>query len=232
MRAGEVLRIQRFRDNDLAAGRPDRAVELFEQAARVPVGRDHDVVGIELVDCRDGMVLADVGPGLRRPQRQSANPARRVNRRVAGVKNRTVKAAGGTADGLGTPFGLEAVSAQRFVFGAQCGRLFAIGRESQAPGPPEGVPGELSQTLERAFGQTPERRGALGAELDTGDIVRRRTAAQGETAVATARAARHLAGLVHADAQPGVGERERTRTAGHARTDDRHVDPAGMAALR
>jgi len=52
------------------------------------------VVGIELVDCRDGIALADVGPGLRRAQRQSANPSGRVNRPVARVKDRSVKAAG------------------------------------------------------------------------------------------------------------------------------------------
>jgi len=49
---------------------------------------------VAIVDCRDGIALADVGPGLRRAQRQSANPSGRVNRPVARVKDRSVKAAG------------------------------------------------------------------------------------------------------------------------------------------
>jgi hypothetical protein len=58
MRAGEDAPLERHGHEYLAACRFDRGVELGHETVRVAVGRDHDLVGLELVQRLDALMLA------------------------------------------------------------------------------------------------------------------------------------------------------------------------------
>jgi hypothetical protein len=49
MRAGEQAPLERLGDDDLAARRLDEHVELGQEATRVAVRGNHDLVGLEVV---------------------------------------------------------------------------------------------------------------------------------------------------------------------------------------
>ena len=74
--------------------------------------------------------------------------------------------------------------------------------------------------------QRQKRLRALGTVRLAGDVVAGGAAAEREAAVATARALRDPARVVHADAQAALGEAERGGAARDAGADDRDVGPA------
>ena len=79
MRAGEVLVAERLRDDHLPARRLHGAIEHLEEAVRIAVGRQHDLVGVQLLERRYGIVLADLGSRLRCLNGEPAHPTRRLN---------------------------------------------------------------------------------------------------------------------------------------------------------
>src|SRR5690348_13692038 len=232
VRTPEVLRLQGFGGHDLPTGRPHYAIERREEAVRVPIGRDNDLVRVELLDRRHRSVLTNLRTGIGGPNGKPPHPTGRVNRSIRRVEDPAVEAAGEAAVEIRSPFDFEAVGAQRLVLGEQRRCLPGVGRQAQAAGLPERVTGERREPLQRTFGQPPERRGTLGAELGTGDVVRRSCPAQCKAAVAATRTARDLTSLVHAHPEAGGGARQRARAAGNAGTLDRHVNAAVYAPLR
>jgi len=178
VRAGEVLGVQRFRGDDLPARGLHRLVERFEEAAlRVPVCRNHDLVGVELVERPHRVALADLRTRFRGLNRQPPNPAGRVNRPVRRVEDRAVVATGEPSVDRRAPLDREAVVLKRFVLRSQGLRLLGIGGEAEAARSPEGVTCERAQSRERALGQVPQASGILRAELSARGVVRRRAAA-------------------------------------------------------
>ena len=194
---------------------------------RIAVGREHDDVGVEIVHRLDGGVLADVRTRLGREPGEAPHPAGRLDRAVRRVEDCSEEAAGERLVQLTAPLGLEAVRPQSVVFGAELRQLSLAGGEAEAARVAERVARKRLDPIERALGQRPERASAARAELSPSGIVGGCAAAQGETAVAPARAPGHPARLVHADARAAARERERTRAAGDAAADDGGVRPAG-----
>ena len=76
------------------------------------------------------------------------------------------------------------------------------------------------------MGPAPEALRLLGAVRVAGDVVPGGAAAEREAAVAAARSLGDPARVVHADAQAGLGEAERSGAARHAGADDRDVGTA------
>ena len=223
VRAGEQAPIQRLGHEHLAARRHDGRVELREQALRVAVGGEHDVVGLELVDRLDALVLAQLGACLGGSRRQPAHPAGRLKRPIRRMEDRAVEPAPERLRQLVAPLDLEAVLTESLVLGLELGPLGRIGRQPEASGAPEGVARQLLEPVEIALGPAPEPLGLLGSEVAPRLVVGRRAAAEREAAVAPARAAGDLARLVEANAPPRLREHERAGAAGHPAAHDRHV---------
>src|SRR3712207_1314294 len=99
------------------------------------------------------------------------------------------------------PFGGEAVLAQRFVLGANLAALLHVGGEPKAAGASERVARERLEPVERALRTLPQPRGCVASVGLARDVVARGTAAQGEAAVAPARALGDPAGVVDTDAK-------------------------------
>src|SRR5581483_9507244 len=119
--------------------------------------------------------------------------------------------------------GGEAVGAQRLVLGGERVALLLVRGETEAAGSADGVSGEAGQPLERALGIEPVAARGVAADRLDGDVVGSGAAAEREAAVAAARATGDLTGVVQADGEAGVRERERRRTAGDAAADDDRV---------
>src|SRR6266545_5326499 len=149
-----------------------------------------------------------------------SNEPSRLDGSVVGVEDRRRKAA---ADEMGAPLGLEAVLAQRLELGSDLHALFVVRREAQAAGTAKRVAGETGEAVQCLLGQPPVLRGALRAEPLARTVVRHRPAAQREPAVAAARAFRHAAGVVDADALARRGERQGSGDARYAGADDLDV---------
>src|SRR6185312_3829861 len=92
-----------------------------------------------------------------------------------------------------------------------------------AAGAPQRVAGKLGHPVERLMGPAPEGRRPLRAVRLAGDVVAGRAAAEREAAIAAARALRYAARVVHAHAQSGFDETERSGASRHACADDRDV---------
>ena len=219
-------RVERFRERlrreHLAPHWTDRRVELRKQAARVPVGRDHDVVGVELVQRFDAAVLDDLRPGLGRARRETPHPAGRLKRPVARVDDRAAEERREPTRQVLEPLRVEPVLVQGFVLGADRRELLVVG-QPKAPDAPERIARERLQPVEGALGEAPELPRAVRAEAFPGLRVRHRPSAQREAAVPPARAGSDLPRLVHAHPQAALRQRERAGAAGHARADDDHV---------
>jgi hypothetical protein len=68
--------------------------ELGNEAVSVAVGRDEDSVGFECFDILDLVVLTDLGSCRHGPSGETTDEARRLDRAVAGMGDRTVEAPG------------------------------------------------------------------------------------------------------------------------------------------
>jgi hypothetical protein len=139
VRAGEQEPLQRLGHEHLAAGGNDGRVELGEQALRVPIRREHDVVGLEFVDRVDAVVLAQLGAGLGGSLGQPAHPAGRLKRSIGRMEDRAVEPAARRVRQLGAPFGRVAVLAEGLVLGLELGPFGGIGSQAEASGAPEGI---------------------------------------------------------------------------------------------
>ena len=218
--------VERLAHHDLSARRPDRIGELGHQVAAVAVGGDEHALGVELLHVGDGIVLAELRACRGGARREPAHEARRLDGAVAVVMDRSVE----TGE-LVEPVGGEAVLVQRLVLRADVLALLLVGGEPVAARPVQRVAGELLHRVECLLRPAPERARLVGAVGLARDVVARRASAQRETAVAAARALRHRAPVVDANAQPRLREAERCAAAGDARADDRHVDPAVVTAV-
>ena len=172
-------------------------------------------------------MLANLGAGLGGEDGEPAHPARRLQRRVAGVEERRGES---TVHRLVDPFGGEAVGAQRLVLDRERVALVGVVGEAEAACAPARIFGERGEAVERLLGHPPVASGLLTTDRLDRDVVRRRAATEGEAAVASARPAGDLARFMEANPQASLGERERSRTARHTATDHgdvrRAVDPA------
>ena len=130
------------------------------------------------------------------------------------------------------PLRREAVVVQRLELGANPLAFLLVGGEAIAPRPAERVARELVHGVERLLGPAPQRARRIGAVRLARDVVPRRPAAQGETAVASTRAFRDPTPVVDAHTQARLGKAERRAHPGHSRSDDGHVDTAVASAVR
>ena len=197
----------------------------------VAVGRDHDLVGVELVEALDPLALAELGAGLGRERGEPAHELRRLDRGVARVEDRAVEAAEGRRQVV-APLRLEAVLPQRLVLGEDLPALLLVGGEAQAAGAAERALAELHHPVEAVLGPAPQARRGGGAVGLAGHVVARGAAAERKAAVSPARALRDPPRVMHAHAQPRRGEGQRARAAGDAAADDRDVDAAVVARPR
>ena len=144
-------RIQRLRqrlgDDHLAADRPDRPVELRQQAARVAVGGDHDVLGVDVVERLDSRLFDDLGSGRNRSTGEPSHPAGRLKRPVARVQDRAAEGRVQRRRKLVDPVGRDSVLAERLVLGAERVQLLVVG-QAQAPDAPERISGELLHAID------------------------------------------------------------------------------------
>jgi hypothetical protein len=140
--------------------------------------------------------------------------------------DRSVEATRSAARHVVEPFDVEAVLAQRLVLEPDVVSLLLVGGEPVGAGATQGVSGQLGQPVESFLGPPPVRRGLRSPVRLAGDVVTRRTAREGETAVATAGALRDRSRLVDADAKARLGKAERRGASGYAAADDRDVDAA------
>jgi hypothetical protein len=151
-----------------------------------------------------------------------------MNRAVGRMKDRRLE----PGERVVGPLDVEAVSAQSLVFASEPGQLCLVGRQTPASDAPERAAPERRQPLEAPLGQPPIGLCPLSAELPARDVVRHRAASKRETAVASARAARHVARLVEAYAQAALGQCEGARAARHAAADHGHVRRPGEPDAR
>jgi hypothetical protein len=172
-------------------------------------------------------VLADLGAGSRGECGESSHEPGRLDRPVRGVhqsaaRERAFERRRQVVD----PFGVDAILAHRLVLAADLVPLLLVGRQAVAAGPRDRVAAERGHVVERPLGPVPQLACGVAAVGVARDVVARRATAEREAAVAAARAFGDPAGVVHADAEPALRERERRRAAGDAGADDRHVHPA------
>ena len=169
-------------------------------------------------------MLAELRARLGRAHREPAHEAHRMDRPVAVVEDRAVEAVERIVD----PFCGDAVPAHRLVLGVDLLALLLVGCEAQAPWPAERVAGELLDPVERTLGPVPECARLLASVRLARDVVPRGASAEREAAVASARAFRDPALVVHAHAQAVLGEAKRSGATGDAGADDRDVDTARL----
>src|SRR4051794_25122183 len=101
---------------------------------------------------------------------------------------------------LVAPLRGESILAQCLVLQADLLAFLVVGGEAKAAGPPERVSGDRLQPVERRFGALPELLGRFGTVRLACNVVPRRTAAEREAAVATARSCGDSARVVHTHA--------------------------------
>ena len=178
------------------------------------------------------VLLDDLGAGLGRTRREPPHPAGRLKRPVARVQDRAAERGVERRAELVDPLGGEAVLAQRLVLGAERRPAPRRRRSRRLPTRRNASPASSSMPVEGALGEAPERLRRSRAEPLPRAVVRHRAAAQREAAVPPARARGDRARLVQAHAQPALGQRERTRAAGHAAADDDDVGAARRRAAR
>src|SRR6266508_1356309 len=225
MRTLEEPLLDRRRGEHLSARRDDQPFEGTQEPARITVGRDDYALRLEPVERRNALPLAKLDACLRCFHRDPAHGESRLQRRVARVKDPGREASCEQRGEPVAPLRLETVFSERVVLAPKLVALVVVGGDAEAAGPPQRVAGAPGQALEGFLGQLPVLSRALGAHPHTRLVVRRRSATEGEAAVAPARAARYLARVVDADVQPGTRQRQRTRAAGHACADDLDVGP-------
>ena len=100
--------------------------------------------------------------------------------------------------------------------------LLLVCGQAEAAGSRQRIAGEQLEAVQVLRGQEPVLPSSLAAERLAGDVVPHGPAPEREAAVASARAARDRTGLVEANAEPGLGQRERAGAAGDAAAD--HLD--------
>ena len=222
---------ERVGDEHLPPRRADGVGELGEHRGGEAVRRDDDGATGEVVEV-GGFVLAELGPGTRGVQRQPPHPARRVDGAVGRMEQRSGVEPIERRGQLVEPLDREPVLAERVVLAAQRLPLLRIERESQAARATERVPGEQLEPLERALGERHQPLCGVPAERGAGGVVRLRSAAKREPAVATAGAAGDLALLEQPDRDSLLGERQRAGAARDTASDHDHVRRLVVHAAR
>jgi hypothetical protein len=91
MRAGEHVPPERFRDAHLAAHRTDGVVKLSQEPARVAVGGEHDLIGLELVERLNPVAFPQLRPDRGSSGGQAADPAGRLKLSYGGAPPRRAK---------------------------------------------------------------------------------------------------------------------------------------------
>jgi hypothetical protein len=225
---------QRLGHEHLTARRTDAHVELRHEPVRVPVGRDHDPVGLECVERLDAAAFADLGTRTNGRARKPTHPARRLERAVRRMHQAGDELPSQRRAQVGgvEPRGVEPVVDQRIVLRTQLGRLRRVDREAEAPDHTKRVAGDPTHPLERPLCQLPVLARPRRPELVPRDVVAQRAPAQREAAVAAARAARDLPRLVQAHPHASGGERERTGAASHAAAHDLDLGRAVLGGPR
>jgi hypothetical protein len=145
------------------------------------------------------------------------------------MENRRAEA---PAQRLVDPFRGEPVGPQRLVLDGELVALLPVNGEPEAARSTAGVTGERGQLAERLLRQPPVACRLLASDRLDRDVVRRGAAAEGEAAVAAARAAGDLAGVVQPNLRACLRERQRGGAAGDPAADDRDVGRAFDPALR
>ncbi len=126
----------------LSASRADHTGQLGQEPRGEPVsGHDHDV-GVELVDPHR-VALAQVGPGCGSMCSQAPYPARRLQRSVGRMVDRTEIEGVERRSERVDPFDGEPVLAQRVVLSPERLTLRVIDSEPQAADAPERITREL-----------------------------------------------------------------------------------------
>ena len=124
---------------------------------------------------------------------------------------------------LAGPLDRKAVGAEGLVLLRELDLLLLVRGEAEAAGSPERVTGNVGEILHRALCPAPELRRARSPDCLRQNRIRRRASAQREAPVASACPAGDLSRVVEANAQAGLGERQRARAAGDPAADDGHV---------
>jgi hypothetical protein len=106
---------------------------------RVAIGRQHDLLGVELVERTDSVARSKVGSGLGGPCGECADPAGRLERPIGRAEDRTVVPGGERLRKIVATLGVETVLAKGFVLGLEQFSLLAVCGEPEAAGPAKGV---------------------------------------------------------------------------------------------
>jgi hypothetical protein len=161
--AEELLRERLGHDHSATHG-PNRLVQGRQEAVRVAVGGDDDLLGVELVERLDPVRLHQLGARADRCRREPSHPTRRpksaVRRMEEGGRVQTREPRVQVLD----QFDVEAVLTERLVVGGELLALGVIGGQLEAAGAAEGVAGGLGHAVEGALGQPPESSGPLGTK--------------------------------------------------------------------
>ena len=188
VRALEQTLRDRLRRDHLPARRDDRALERTEQAARVAVRRDEHLLGVELVERLDAMVLDDRDAGLRREH------ARAAERTAPAASPRRPDGRSPRESDRASEFGIATPPRSRPRRSASnsariSSRSVIVRGETQAAGPAERVAAEQLRADRGAPPSAASSSAARSAPSHVARVVvRHRAAAQREAAVAAARA--------------------------------------------
>ena len=143
VRALEQALRNRLRRDHLAACGNDQALERPEQAARVAVGGDDDLLRVQLADRLDPAPFTEIGARVGCERRETPDPARRLDRPVGWVEHRRRREQ--RPDRLGqlvAPLDLEAVLAEQLVLTAELLAFLVVGGEPQTARAGERVAGQ------------------------------------------------------------------------------------------
>src|SRR6266516_5504964 len=155
MRAIEEPFAQGFRRYHLAARRPDCVVELWQETASRSVGGDHDLLGGDLVERRNPMMLAERDAFCGCLLGKTTDEPPRLQRAVRRMEDRAVEL-GAQMRQLFAPRRRESVLVQRFVLQPDLVTLLVVGRKAKAACAAESISGNRLEPVERAFGSVPE----------------------------------------------------------------------------
>ena len=219
----EVQVRDRLGGDHLTARRDDQPLERAEQPARVPVRRDDDGLRAGVGRRLDTRVLVNLDAGSRRNSRNPAHEAGGLQNSVGRMEDRRRIPAVERRLELVEPLCVESVLSEGRELGKKLVAFLVVGRQSEAAGQPEGVPGDLRQVGHGGLAPAPELPRSLPTDGVDDDRVRRGTSSQSKTAVPPARPACDLPRVVEADPKTRLGQRQRARAARDAATHDGDV---------
>src|SRR5262249_26861072 len=157
--------------------------ELRQDTGGECVGRDHDGVRLELVEC-DAGALDELDTGVNRRGGEAAHPARRVERSVARMEDPAAEQSVERRRKLVDPPRSEAVLPEGVELICERSSLGVVGRQAEAARAAELTAGENIDRIERSLGESPEELRSLRPQAHAGLDVARGAPSQGEASVA------------------------------------------------